>query len=1803
MENNSNRIKAKKILSEFSFDKDVYLSTISLNKWISDIIPLLPYMEKDDLIKSLHLMTKIKFYDFQFMKNWTENAKLKIQHFTPEDIAKVLYYLAKIGHRNLESLNFISQLIKILFEKVATISTINLSNSIWALSKLEYRDKKFLEFWCQTAIGKIEEFNEKAMAKSIAAIAMLDFYDQAFLENWINTNEVKNYSYSQRVSVNNLFYLSMLYINNPGINTEKIYEFIIAKADSIDCLYTTSIEEKRQILVVGSSINGFLERLTNFNGDTKNTWLDEIDKQSSVITTFTQRKIAAFIANPPIEFKVEEEKFSSITMSHLDIVAKYRDNLFAIQDDGLVHYYRNDRINYPQNFAAIQVNAKTRFNTFLLQKHGHIVVRINSREVYTGEYKTILCNKLIPYKLDKENPDESIFPLTQKMTVDASLPTKEYNFAKKSKKQAKVHKSKLKEISDKEFDEAISEMRLYNEALSTVENKSLDEEYKKIKSLYKTRPKDQSLLTAAINKLNIEHINFIIDYNNASSRDYSATLDIELSVIIDKISTTTVKETRSILYEICKTLLLKRIQLKEYFLSFDLQLKAQKIYSNLFQDNEVELCNMFIDHLSNNIVFVVIILDYLFIRAVSNKKLDMVQILLDKGADVNFKYLDSGLPNSFTTALNGGVVFCNFLGEPISSGMTALHIATMLEWTDGVKILLKNHANPNVINSEGSTPLTVALCRNNNEIFNLILRYNPNPNFLCLFQSQELSMIHAAAMMSPEILKSILNIGNIDINIQDAETKVTPLIVAVLAKNLKSIKLLVEVGKADINLVDSDGFNAFMHAIRNVDMETYKPISITQQIKKLPQNSILDKNIGYVNLHEEIANGVDIVQYFIDQSADLTIVNDKGISLLTLAVASGNIEILKLLITKKEIQAHIDEAPFVLICAAFKGYTEVIKILLQVGASIDIIDDCGYSPLIYAVQENHIETATYLIEAGADLSVKNNDGATALDFAINGKHKELEQLIIKKIQSYRTRIDEAVKINNIGKYYFSQGDVLKALICRTTAYKKVVNIKFGHLLEIKDVTENLCLSINSVANQYKKKSMWEGNEYDRIVTEIRDNNTPIPYASISRTLDMIIDNYIIMHNEKSVEFIQELIQEQSKDILSKISYQTTKEHESLNLKRTEKLAFSGTQLRSLQELLRSSALQNKAKSADKMNAASSNYMTKAERISSYYGSILLLPEFSHIYHHKENILKIVNMIKNKEVQPHTVIFLERKQDGNNLGMNDVLSLAEILKTYDASGIILPDYIFSSFIYYDALLYNCAKEESIIVLGIEKKGLPYSKNSLYYNHMREEYMVKNLLTIVSSSKNVIFLVGAAHINNLIRLLGKQGFNLSHNSLAFTEESLITLKFQRYDKKELLLNENLLVLSPILLDIQTISFTPIVNGDKSTSATPDIEIVHSESHGKQYNNFCYSLLQFHLYELIEKTDLNWQLKKLFYFREIWRYNAIKEKYIITQSIEIFRESDFGFKKHVLLRLHPDKGGNAQDFVFVNELHEKLNKDLNLREIIDKRLHLVQPIVRKASTGFKVLDIVTDTIRLVCQPNFANAKKIAFDFSYLYSMYSGFNGYSLFLSGVDSLYQCYQGKQNQAFKQIIATASYIALPTILSYSAIPYLGFAYGTVMAGFTGYHAITNTYSLYKEYNTVEWQLKSAMAYKNLYETLVNSKLQQVYDFASDAKRYETKINDINFDIEKAQIKQQLEEKGEFGNKLYEHIYIPTLEGKYGLLQAKHVVLTIGEQYYEHCISIVSENDNEPYNCYNMDQEVVDRVVIGEDGIVQSTEKL
>ena len=74
---------------------------------------------------------------------------------------------------------------------------------------------------------------------------------------------------------------------------------------------------------------------------------------------------------------------------------------------------------------------------------------------------------------------------------------------------------------------------------------------------------------------------------------------------------------------------------------------------------------------------------------------------------------------------------------------------------------------------------------------------------------------------------------------------------------------------------------------------------------------------------------------------------------------------------------------------------EIVKILIDAGASLQASDEDGLTPLMVAARKGNAEIVAALIEASADLDVRDADGWTALRYAAEFQNKETEDLLRK----------------------------------------------------------------------------------------------------------------------------------------------------------------------------------------------------------------------------------------------------------------------------------------------------------------------------------------------------------------------------------------------------------------------------------------------------------------------------------------------------------------------------------------------------------------------------------------------------------------------------------------------------------------------------------------------------------------------------------------------------------------------------------------------------------------------------------------
>jgi len=142
----------------------------------------------------------------------------------------------------------------------------------------------------------------------------------------------------------------------------------------------------------------------------------------------------------------------------------------------------------------------------------------------------------------------------------------------------------------------------------------------------------------------------------------------------------------------------------------------------------------------------------------------------------------------------------------------------------------------------------------------------------------------------------------------------------------------------------------------------------------------------------------------------INVKSKEGYSLLHLAAERGNAEIVRLLIEKGaiiDIKHPYGVTPLHLaVCCGYgiigldciskkiRNYENVTKLLISNGADVNAKDKEGNSPLYYIAMNGNCKIAELLISNGADVNAKNTKGITPLHRAVKEGHTQIVEILL-----------------------------------------------------------------------------------------------------------------------------------------------------------------------------------------------------------------------------------------------------------------------------------------------------------------------------------------------------------------------------------------------------------------------------------------------------------------------------------------------------------------------------------------------------------------------------------------------------------------------------------------------------------------------------------------------------------------------------------------------------------------------------------------------------------------------------------------
>ena len=356
------------------------------------------------------------------------------------------------------------------------------------------------------------------------------------------------------------------------------------------------------------------------------------------------------------------------------------------------------------------------------------------------------------------------------------------------------------------------------------------------------------------------------------------------------------------------------------------------------------------------------------IEAIQNGNLEIVKLLIEKGADINDTFeVKIGYNTYYMTPL----IYSSYLGN-----------------LSLVKYLVENGANVNAKGKYGDMALGTALEKGHLEIVKYLIEHGADINAKGKYGDTALKVASEKGHL--EMVNYLVEHGA-DVNTKGKYDD-TALRTASEKGHLEIVKYLAE-HRADVNAESKYGDTALGTALEKENLEMVKYL--------VGKGADINAESRYGNTALEIAlekENWGMVKYLAEKGADVNAESRYGNTALRIAAEKENWDIVKYLIEKgADINSSNNTA---LIIAAEKGNWEMVKYLVKKGADINI-EDYGKTALIRASETGNFNIVKYLVENGANINASDN---TALRVVLEKENWEIAKYLIEHGADINTEV-------------------------------------------------------------------------------------------------------------------------------------------------------------------------------------------------------------------------------------------------------------------------------------------------------------------------------------------------------------------------------------------------------------------------------------------------------------------------------------------------------------------------------------------------------------------------------------------------------------------------------------------------------------------------------------------------------------------------------------------------------------------------------------------------------------------------------
>jgi len=355
-------------------------------------------------------------------------------------------------------------------------------------------------------------------------------------------------------------------------------------------------------------------------------------------------------------------------------------------------------------------------------------------------------------------------------------------------------------------------------------------------------------------------------------------------------------------------------------------------------------------------------------------------------------------------------------------GRTAVMAATHANRVETVQALIDAGADINIRDHHMDNPFLYASAEGLFEIVKLTIDAKADTRLTNRFGGT--ALIPAAERGHIEIVQELLTRTDVDVN-HINNLGWTALLEAIILsdggeRHQQIIQLLVDHG-ANINIPDNNGITPLEHARARGFREIEQILLATEQararqliraaeqgdienVKQLLSQGVSvemqDENGRTALIAAAYQNNLPIANLLIEAGADVNKQDNTQQSAYLITTSEGYLELLRLTLQAgADVHSTDSYNGTGLIRAADRGHVEIIQELLKTDIKIDHINNLGWTALLEAIilgdgGPRHREVVRLLVEAGADVNLADSNGITPLAHASQRGYQQIIEILV-----------------------------------------------------------------------------------------------------------------------------------------------------------------------------------------------------------------------------------------------------------------------------------------------------------------------------------------------------------------------------------------------------------------------------------------------------------------------------------------------------------------------------------------------------------------------------------------------------------------------------------------------------------------------------------------------------------------------------------------------------------------------------------------------------------------------------------------